>query len=161
MPPPMMARALGQTIWNSPSITKVITAQAPRRPAPSATIPAARPRSAARSAKLRRINPAPARSTIASATSAITSVDAARRAWADDRTDYTPNGGIPALRQAIVAKLARENAVHVDLEQVWVTVGGTQALHQAMGLLLASGDEVLVPDPGYTTFTMNAHSIGL
>jgi aspartate aminotransferase len=35
--------------------------------------------------------------------------DAARRAWADDRTDYTPNGGIPALREALVAKLAREN----------------------------------------------------
>jgi aspartate aminotransferase len=85
--------------------------------------------------------------------------DAARRAWADDRTDYTPNGGIPALREALVAKLARENAVHVDLEQVWVTVGGTQALHQTMGLLLASGDEVLVPDPGYTTFTMNAHML--
>lgn len=85
--------------------------------------------------------------------------DAARRAWADDRTDYTPNGGIPALREALVAKLARENDVHVDLEQVWVTVGGTQALHQTMGLLLASGDEVLVPDPGYTTFTMNAHML--
>jgi len=85
--------------------------------------------------------------------------DAARRAWADDRTDYTPNGGIPALREALVAKLARENDVHVDLEQVWVTVGGTQALHQTMGLLLAAGDEVLVPDPGYTTFTMNARML--
>ncbi|NQW86149.1 MULTISPECIES: pyridoxal phosphate-dependent aminotransferase [unclassified Frigoribacterium] len=85
--------------------------------------------------------------------------DAARRAWADDRTDYTPNGGIPALREALVDKLARENDVHVDLEQVWVTVGGTQALHQTMGLLLAAGDEVLVPDPGYTTFTMNAHML--
>jgi aspartate aminotransferase len=59
--------------------------------------------------------------------------DAARRAWAEDRTDYTPNGGVPALREALVAKLARENDVHVDVEQVWVTVGATQALHQTMG----------------------------
>jgi aspartate aminotransferase len=84
-------------------------------------------------------------------------IDAARRAWADDRTGYTPNGGILPLREALVQKLARENDVHVDVEQVWVTVGATQALHQAMGLLLAAGDEILVPDPGYTTFTMNAH----
>ena len=85
--------------------------------------------------------------------------DAARRAWAEDRTNYTPNGGVPALREALVAKLARENDVHVDVEQVWVTVGATQALHQTMGLLLAAGDEVLVPDPGYTTFTMNARML--
>ena len=85
--------------------------------------------------------------------------DAARRAWADDLTNYTPNGGIAPLREALVAKLARENDVHVDVEQVWVTVGGTQALHQTMGLLLAAGDEILVPDPGYTTFTMNAHML--
>jgi aspartate aminotransferase len=85
--------------------------------------------------------------------------DAARRAWSDDRTNYTANGGIAPLREALVAKLARENDLHVDVEQVWVTIGGTQALHQTMGLLLAAGDEVLVPDPGYTTFTMNAHML--
>ena len=85
--------------------------------------------------------------------------DAARRAWSEDRTNYTPNGGIAPLREALVAKLARENDIHVDVEQVWVTIGGTQALHQTMGLLLAAGDEVLVPDPGYTTFTMNAHML--
>ena len=72
-------------------------------------------------------------------------------------TRYTPNGGILPLREAIVAKLARENGLDVDVEQVWVTVGATQALHMAMALTLSQGDEVLLPDPGYTTFTMNAH----
>lgn len=84
---------------------------------------------------------------------------AAREAWAADATNYTANGGIPPLRHAIVEKLARVNGVHVDTEQVWVTVGATQALHQAMTLVLGPGDEVLVPDPGYTTFTMNARMI--
>ncbi|WP_127474856.1 pyridoxal phosphate-dependent aminotransferase [Microbacterium sulfonylureivorans] len=83
--------------------------------------------------------------------------DVAAGAWRDGDIRYTPNGGIPALRDAIVRKLARDNDVHVDVEQVWVTVGATQALHMAMSLALARGDEVLVPDPGYTTFTMNAH----
>ena len=86
--------------------------------------------------------------------------EAARRAWSEDRTGYTPNGGIAPLREAIRAKLRRENRVEVDVEQVWVTVGATQALFQAMSLVLSPGDEVLVPDPGYTTFTMNAHILG-
>lgn len=84
---------------------------------------------------------------------------AAQRAWADDETDYTPNGGILPLRHAIVEKLAASNGLRVDVEQVWVTIGATQALHQAMGLVLDAGDEVLVPDPGYTTFTMNARML--
>ena len=83
--------------------------------------------------------------------------DAASEAWREGAIRYTPNGGIPALREAIRDKLARENALDVDLEQIWVTVGATQALHLAMALTLSQGDEVLVPDPGYTTFTMNAH----
>jgi aspartate aminotransferase len=85
--------------------------------------------------------------------------EAAKRAWDADETNYTPNAGIPALRTAIVEKLARENKLHVETEQVVVTVGATQALHQVMALTLAAGDEVLVPDPGYTTFTMNARML--
>ena len=86
--------------------------------------------------------------------------EAAKRAWDADETDYTPNAGIAPLREAIVEKLARENDVHVALEQVCVTAGATQALYQAMTLTLAPGDDVLIPDPGYTTFTMNAHMLG-
>ena len=82
--------------------------------------------------------------------------EAAKAAWDRDDTDYTPNGGILPLRRAIVDKLATDNGIPVDVEQVWVTIGGTQALHLAMQLTLSAGDEVLVPDPGYTTFTMNA-----
>ncbi|WIB01402.1 pyridoxal phosphate-dependent aminotransferase [Curtobacterium sp. MCBA15_012] len=86
--------------------------------------------------------------------------EAARRAWSEDRTDYTPNGGIAPLREAVRQKLLRENRIEVDLEQVWMTIGASQALFQAMTLVLSPGDEVLVPDPGYTTFTMNAHILG-
>lgn len=84
---------------------------------------------------------------------------AAKAAWDRDQTNYTANGGIPALRHAIVEKLARDNDIRVDTERVWVTVGATQGPHQAMTLTLAAGDEVLLPDPGYTTFTMNARML--
>ncbi|WP_022880963.1 pyridoxal phosphate-dependent aminotransferase [Gryllotalpicola ginsengisoli] len=84
---------------------------------------------------------------------------AAQRAWDEGATDYTPNGGIPAFRQAVVDKLARDNGLRVDVEQVWSTVGATQALFQALGLVLDAGDEVLIPDPGYTTFPMGARML--
>jgi len=85
--------------------------------------------------------------------------EAAKRAWDADETSYTPNGGIAPLRSAIVGKLARENGMHVDTERVWVTVGATQALYQAMTLTLQAGDEALIPDPGYTTFTMGVRML--
>ena len=84
---------------------------------------------------------------------------AAMDAWERDDTDYGPNGGIAPLRAAIVDKLRRDNGLTVDTEQVWVTIGATQALYQAMTLTLAAGDEVLIPDPGYTTFSMNARML--
>jgi aspartate aminotransferase len=87
-------------------------------------------------------------------------VEAARAAWAAGLVDYGPNGGIAPLRAAVAAKLARDNAMAVDPAQVWVTVGATQALHQALGLVLDPGDEVLVPDPGYTVFSMAPRTLG-
>ncbi|AYG05096.1 pyridoxal phosphate-dependent aminotransferase [Gryllotalpicola protaetiae] len=81
---------------------------------------------------------------------------AAMRAWADGFTDYTPNGGVLEFREAVVDKLSRVNGIDVGVDQVWSTIGATQALYQAQGLVLDPADEILVPDPGYTTFTMAA-----
>jgi aspartate/methionine/tyrosine aminotransferase len=86
--------------------------------------------------------------------------EAAVAAWRGGRTRYTANAGIPALREAIAAKLRRDNGLDPADDRIWVTQGATQALHQAMAIVLGPGDEVLVPDPGYTTFTMNAHMLG-
>lgn len=85
--------------------------------------------------------------------------EAAKAAWDRDETNYNPNGGIPPLRRALVEKLAVENRIPADIEQVWVTIGGTQAIHLAMQLTLSAGDELLIPDPGYTTFTMSARML--
>ena len=82
-------------------------------------------------------------------------VDAAKAAWDAGDTNYSANGGMPALRQAFAERFAADRGVALDRERVWATVGGTQALHQALGFMLDPGDEVLVPDPGYTTFSMS------
>lgn len=84
---------------------------------------------------------------------------AASGAWLADDTNYTANAGIPPLREAIVQKLADVNGIRAEVEQVWVTQGATQALYLAQSLVLSPGDQVLVPDPGYTTFTMGARML--
>lgn len=80
--------------------------------------------------------------------------EAAHEAWLAGRTRYTPNGGIPEFRTAVADFLRESLGADVAADRVWATVGGTHALYQALGLVLDPGDELLIPDPGYTTFTM-------
>lgn len=73
-----------------------------------------------------------------------------------DETNYTPNAGIPALREAFAARFREQQAVDVGADQVYVVAGAQQGLHFAMSLLLSPGDEILIPNPGYPTFAMTA-----
>ncbi len=65
---------------------------------------------------------------------------------------YTPAGGLPALREAIAAKTARDSGYEVTASQVIVTNGGKQAVYQAFAALLDPADEVLLPAPYWTTY---------
>jgi aspartate aminotransferase len=65
---------------------------------------------------------------------------------------YTPAGGLPALRQAIAVKTARDSGYEVTAAQVLVTNGGKQAVYEAFATLLDPGDEVLLPAPYWTTY---------
>lgn len=65
---------------------------------------------------------------------------------------YTPAGGLPALKAAIVAKTARDSGYVIEANQVLVTNGGKQALYNAFAALLDAGDEVLLPAPYWTTY---------
>ena len=69
-------------------------------------------------------------------------------------TRYVPNAGITPLRKAISDKLARHNRIGASPDQVIVTAGGVQALHVALSATVRSGDEVLIPDPGWPNFAM-------
>src|SRR6478672_7155700 len=73
-----------------------------------------------------------------------------------DETNYTPNAGIPALREAFAARFREHNATAVGAERVYVVDGAQQGLHFAMSLLLSPGDEILIPNPGYPTFAMTS-----
>jgi aspartate aminotransferase len=65
---------------------------------------------------------------------------------------YTPAGGLPALKEAIVAKTARDSGLQVTPANVLVTNGGKQAVYEALATMLDPGDEVLLPAPYWTTY---------
>jgi aspartate/methionine/tyrosine aminotransferase len=65
---------------------------------------------------------------------------------------YTPAGGTPELKAAIVAKTARDSGLVITPGQVLVTNGGKQAVYEAFATLLDPGDEVLLPAPYWTTY---------
>lgn len=76
-----------------------------------------------------------------------------------DETNYTPNEGIAALRRSFATRFGSRNGMDLDPARVYVTAGAQQGLHLAMSMLLNAGDEVLIPNPGYPTFTMTAQLV--
>lgn len=80
-------------------------------------------------------------------------VEAAAAATRDPANHrYTPAGGLPELKAAIVAKTARDSGYAITADQVLVTNGGKQAVYEAFATLLDPGDEVLLPSPYWTTY---------
>jgi aspartate aminotransferase len=67
-------------------------------------------------------------------------------------TKYTPTVGIKELRDAIVAKLARENSVKATADQVVVSCGAKQSVYNSMQVLVDPGDEVLLIAPYWMTY---------
>ena len=65
---------------------------------------------------------------------------------------YSPTPGLPALREAIVAKTKRDSGYEITADQVVVTNGGKQAVYNACAALLNPGDEMLLPAPYWTTY---------
>ncbi len=68
-------------------------------------------------------------------------------------TGYTANLGIPELREALCEKFMRENHFTVEPDEVIVTSGASEALHLALQALVDEGDEVLIPDPGFVSYS--------
>ncbi|HYO52554.1 pyridoxal phosphate-dependent aminotransferase [Archangium sp.] len=67
-------------------------------------------------------------------------------------TKYTPTAGIPELREAIRAKLERENHLSFEPDQVLVSVGAKQAIYNAFQALLNEGDEVIILAPYWVSY---------
>lgn len=80
-------------------------------------------------------------------------VEAAVTALQAGRTRYPDNRGESRLREAVAAKLARDNGVAYDpSSEILVTTGATLGIHAALTALLEPGDEVVLPEPIYDAY---------
>src|SRR3546814_6694792 len=79
-------------------------------------------------------------------------VAAAEQAIRNGDTHYGPAAGIPALREAIVAREARRSGAAYDPADIIVTPGGKFALLTALMAMVEPGDEVIVPAPGWVSY---------
>ncbi len=75
-------------------------------------------------------------------------------------TKYTPNAGIPELRQAIADKLAADNGLNYRAGQVIVSNGAKHACYNAILATCQPGDEVIIPAPYWVSYPDMVRLVG-
>ncbi|QZA87492.1 pyridoxal phosphate-dependent aminotransferase [Salinarchaeum sp. IM2453] len=80
--------------------------------------------------------------------------EAALQAIKEKKVDgYTSNKGTQSLRKAIAGRYQEDRNLTIDPEQIIATSGGSEALHLALEAHVSAGEEVLIPDPGFVSYS--------
>lgn len=79
--------------------------------------------------------------------------EAALRAMRDGHTHYTPPAGIPELRQAVARLYSDHRGLPTRPEQVVVSNGAKQSIHNALMAVCGPGDEVVIPAPYWVSYS--------
>ncbi len=79
--------------------------------------------------------------------------DAAIRSIRRGYTQYTGNRGLPELRELISRYIKERFGVEYPAERTIVTVGASEAIDLALRATCEVGDEVLVPEPSYVSYS--------
>ena len=88
-------------------------------------------------------------------------VNAVTDAMLKGLNQYPPMTGVPVLREAISAKLARLHGRHYDAHtEITVTAGATQAIITIILAVVHAGDEVIVLEPCYDSYVPNIELAG-
>ena len=87
-------------------------------------------------------------------------IDAAKKAIDQGFTKYTPSGGIPELKQAIIEKLQTDNGLSYQKNEIIVTTGAKYALYALFQVLLNDEDEVIIPTPYWVSYAEHVKLAG-
>lgn len=79
-------------------------------------------------------------------------LNAAKQSMDAGLTKYTPAGGLPALKKAIIDKLARDNNLTYKANEIIVGVGAKHVLYTLFQVILNEGDEVIIPIPYWVSY---------
>ncbi|MGF1487816.1 MAG: pyridoxal phosphate-dependent aminotransferase [Prochloraceae cyanobacterium] len=78
--------------------------------------------------------------------------EAAKKALDLGKTKYGPAAGEPLLREAIAAKLNRDNNLNYSADNIIITNGGKHSLFNLMLALIEPNDEVIIPAPYWLSY---------
>ncbi|MEK4629236.1 pyridoxal phosphate-dependent aminotransferase [Solibacillus sp. FSL R7-0682] len=79
-------------------------------------------------------------------------LEAAKKSMDEGLTKYTPAGGLPVLKKAIIDKLARDNNLTYKANEILVGVGAKHVLYTLFQVILNEGDEVIIPIPYWVSY---------
>ncbi len=79
-------------------------------------------------------------------------IEAAYLSMKQGLTKYTPSGGVAGLKDAIIAKLRRDQQLDYLRSEILVGVGAKQVLAMIFQALLNEGDEVVIPAPYWVSY---------
>ncbi len=78
--------------------------------------------------------------------------EAGKKAIDENYSKYSPVPGYPALRNAISAKLKKENHLDYSPAEIVVGTGGKQGVCNSILALVNDGDEVIIPTPYWVSY---------
>ncbi len=87
-------------------------------------------------------------------------VNAATKALHEGWTHYGPSAGLPQLREAAAADVARHLGISADPSEVVITPGGKPVMFFTILALVEEGDEVLYPNPGFPIYESMIRFVG-
>ena len=76
----------------------------------------------------------------------------AKKALDDGYTKYTPVPGTPELKDAVIAKLKRDNGLEYKRENIIVSLGAKHSIYNVAQAFIEEGDEVIVPAPFWVSY---------
>nr|WP_305792086.1 pyridoxal phosphate-dependent aminotransferase [Sporosarcina sp. Te-1] len=79
-------------------------------------------------------------------------LEAAYESMKEGKTKYTPSGGLPALKDAIINKLQRDQGLSYARNEIMVGVGAKHVLYTLFQVILNPGDEVIIPVPYWVSY---------
>lgn len=79
-------------------------------------------------------------------------IDAALKSMEDGLTKYTPSGGLPQLKEAIIEKFKQDQGITYKPAEIIVCSGAKHALYLLFQSILDDGDEVIIPTPYWVSY---------
>ena len=87
-------------------------------------------------------------------------IEAAHKAALAGDTKYPPQDGVKPLKEAIRAKFKRDNNLDYALDEIMVSNGSKQIMYDALMASVNTGDEVIIPTPGWISYADQATVAG-